>query len=60
MSQITPSNINGNFPVFGQDNSTQGFRDNFTNIKNNLAFAKQEIEELQNKAILKKIGRAHV
>lgn len=53
MSQITPSNVNGNFPVFGQDNSTQGFRDNFTNIKNNLTFAKQEIEELQNKAVLK-------
>lgn len=53
MSQITPSNINGNFPVFGQDNSTQGFRDNFTNIKNNLLFAKQEIEELQDKAVLK-------
>ena len=53
MSLINPNNINGGFPVFGQDNPTQGFRDNFTNIKNNLTFAKQEIEDLQNKAILK-------
>ena len=53
MSLINPNNINGGFPVFGQDNPTQGFRDNFTNIKNNLNFAKQEIEDLQNKAVLK-------
>ncbi len=53
MSLINPNNINGNFPVFGQDNPTQGFRDNFTNIKNNLNFARQEIEDLQSKAVLK-------
>jgi len=53
MSQIAPNNINGNFPVYGQDNPTQGFRDNFTNIKNNFTIAKTEIEDLQDKAILK-------
>ena len=53
MSLINPNNINGGFPVFGQDNPTQGFRDNFTNIKNNLNFAKAEIEDLQAKAVLK-------
>jgi len=53
MSLINPNNINGGFPVFGQDNPTQGFRDNFTNIKNNLTFAKAELEDLQSKAILK-------
>lgn len=53
MSSITPSNINGNFPVFGQDNSTQGFRDNFTNIKSNFVFTKQEIEDIQAKGIFK-------
>lgn len=52
MSSINPNNINGQYPVAGQDNDSQGFRDNFTNIKNNLNFAKLEIEELQSKALL--------
>ena len=52
-SSINPQNINGNYPVAGQDNDSQGFRDNFTNIKNNLSFAKTELEDLQNKAILR-------
>lgn len=52
-SNITPNNIDGNYPIAGQDNSSQGFRDNFTNIKNNLTVAKSEIGDLQNKAILK-------
>lgn len=51
-SSINPNNINGNYPVAGQDNDSQGFRDNFTNVKNNLTFAKNEIEDLQSKAIL--------
>jgi hypothetical protein len=51
-SSINPNNINGNYPVAGQDNDSQGFRDNFTNIKNNLTFAKTELEDLQSKAIL--------
>ena len=52
-SQVNPNNIDGTFPIAGQDNDSQGFRDNFTNIRNNLAFAKAEIEDLQNKAVLK-------
>lgn len=52
-SNITPNNIDGNYPIAGQDNSSQGFRDNFTNIKNNLTVAKTEITDLQNKVILK-------
>jgi copper(I)-binding protein len=52
-SQITPSNIDGTFPVAGQDNSSQGFRDNFTNIKNNFTYAANEISELQSKGIFK-------
>lgn len=52
-SNINPTNIDGNYPVAGQDNDSQGFRDNFTNIKNNFQFAKSEIADLQNKAILK-------
>lgn len=51
-SNINPYNIDGTFPVAGQDNSSQGFRDNFTNIKNNFLFAQGEIDDLQSKAIL--------
>jgi hypothetical protein len=53
MSSINPNNINGSYPIAGQDNDSQGFRDNFTNVKNNLTFAKTELEDLQNNAILK-------
>lgn len=52
-SQINPNNIDGTYPVAGQDNDSQGFRDNFTNIKTNLGYAATEITDLQNKAILK-------
>lgn len=51
-SNINPYNINGAFPVAGQDNSSQGFRDNFTNIKNNFLFAQNELNDLQGKALL--------
>jgi Tfp pilus assembly protein FimT len=47
-SNINPNNINGNYPVAGQDNDSQGFRDNFTNISNNFSFAAAEITALQN------------
>ena len=50
-SSIVPGNIDGTYPVAGQDNSSQGFRDNFSAIKNNFTEAKSEIEALQdNKA----------
>jgi len=52
-SSINPNNINGVYPVAGVDNDSQGFRDNFTNIKNNFAFAASEISDIQSKAILK-------
>jgi hypothetical protein len=52
-SQINPQNIDGAYPVAGQDNNSQGFRDNFTNTRTNFAFAAQEITDLQNKAVLK-------
>lgn len=53
MSNITATNINGNYPIAGQDNNSQGFRDNFTLIKTNLTTAAAEITDLQNKAIVK-------
>jgi hypothetical protein len=51
-SSINPANINGSYPVAGVDNDSQGFRDNFTNTKNNLTITKAEIEDLQSKAVL--------
>jgi hypothetical protein len=52
-SSIVPGNIDGTYPKAGQDNSSQGFRDNFNAIKNNFTESKTEIEALQsNKASL--------
>ena len=52
-SSIVPGNIDGTYPKAGQDNSSQGFRDNFNETKNNFTEAKTEIEDLQtNKANL--------
>lgn len=52
-SQIESQNIDKTFPVAGQDNNSQGFRDNFDAIQRNFEFAKTEIEDLQTKAVLK-------
>jgi hypothetical protein len=52
-SQINPNNIDGSYPVANQDNNSQGFRDNFTNIKVNFQDAAAEITNLQNKVLLK-------
>jgi hypothetical protein len=52
-SAINPNDINGAYPVAGQDNNSQGFRDNFTNTKTNFQYAADEITDLQNKALLK-------
>ena len=52
-SNINPNNIDGSYPVAGQDNNSQGFRDNFTNTKQNFQYAKEEINDLENQAVLK-------
>jgi hypothetical protein len=52
-SQINPNDIDGTYPVAGQANNTQGFRDNFTNIKTNFQYAEEEITDLQSKVVLK-------
>ena len=52
-SQINPNNIDGSYPVAGQDNNSQGFRDNFTNIKVNFQYAEDEINDLQTNVVLK-------
>lgn len=51
-SAINPNNINIAYPVAGQDNSTQGFRDNFTNIRLNFLAAENEITALQANAVV--------
>lgn len=55
-SSITTNNLNPDFPLAGQNNSSQGFRDNFAAIKQQLETAKLEITELSRytaKAMLK-------
>jgi hypothetical protein len=53
MSQINTNGINVNYPVPGTNNSTQGFRDNFTQITTQLNTAATELTDLQTKAVLK-------
>lgn len=52
-SQINPNNINGNYPVAGVPNDTQGMRDNFTNTATNFQYAADEITQLQNNGVFK-------
>lgn len=51
-STINPNNIDTAYPVAGQDNNTQGFRTNFTNIKTNFEAARDEINTLQNTTVV--------
>ena len=46
-SNIIFSAIDETYPIAGRDNDSQGFRDNFSVIKNNFQAAKSEIEDLQ-------------
>ena len=52
-SQINPATIDGNYPIAGVPNNTQGMRDNFTAIKTNFQFAETEIDDLQSKGVFK-------
>jgi|SaaInlStandDraft_3_1057020.scaffolds.fasta_scaffold08862_3 hypothetical protein len=52
-SNIVPSNIDPLYPVAGRDNDSQGFRDNFQNIKTNFTHTETEINDLQSKVVLK-------
>ncbi len=52
-SNIVPGNVDGTYPKAGQDNNSQGMRDNFSAIKDNFTEASTEITSLQaNKASL--------
>ncbi|SVA28221.1 uncharacterized protein METZ01_LOCUS81075 [marine metagenome] len=46
-SNIDNTSIDATYPIAGQDNDSQGFRNNFSTIKNNFIAAKNEIEDLQ-------------
>jgi len=52
-SQVTGSSINVNYPIPGQNNSTQGFRDNFTAIRAALNRTGVELTQLRQNAVLK-------
>ncbi len=52
-SAINTNGINVNYPVPGINNSSQGFRDNFTAIRTDLNTAATEITDLQNNVVLK-------
>ena len=49
-SNINTIGIDTTYPIAGQDNDTQGFRTNFTSIKQNINTAGNEITALQAKA----------
>jgi hypothetical protein len=48
MSNIVAVTIDEDFPIAGQDNDSQGFRDNFSIIKAGLSTAASEITNLEN------------
>lgn len=52
-SQINTNGINANYPVPGTNNSSQGFRDNFAQIRTQLNTGANEITDLQSKVVLK-------
>lgn len=52
-SKVTSTGINTQYPIPGKNNSSQGFRDNFASIANNLDQASQELTDLQSKVVLK-------
>jgi hypothetical protein len=45
--------INQNFPIAGQDNSSQGFRNNFTNIKQSLTWLDNDVYDLRLSSVKK-------
>ena len=52
-SQINTNGIDANYPVPGTNNSSQGFRDNFAQIRGQFNTAANEITDLQAKVVLK-------
>lgn len=55
-SSIVPDTIDDAYPVAGEDNDSQGFRDNFNIIKTNFTQTKSEIDELLQNAARKDVS----
>jgi hypothetical protein len=53
MSAINTNGIYVNYPIPGQNNNSQGFRNNFASIKTNLDTASTEISDMQSKVVVK-------
>ena len=49
-SNINDTGVNKNYPIAGQDNDSQGFRDNFSNIKTAIDSAKSAISTIEGTA----------
>jgi hypothetical protein len=47
------NSVNTTFPVAGQDNDTQGFRDNYSNIKNGMQALANEVSVIQGIGVVK-------
>lgn len=52
-SYVNGNNINADFPLAGQNNSSQGFRDNFAATKSGLNRAGTELSELRERVLVK-------
>ena len=50
---ITPEQIDEEFPIAGQDNDSQGFRDNFAAIQSSLSASKTAIKDIEAKGVFK-------
>ena len=53
MSNIDTSKIDVKYPIPGTNNSTQGFRDNFSQIKRALDVTRDELQDIQQKGLFK-------
>lgn len=49
--QTTIADIDATYPVAGQDNNTQGFRDNFSSIKSALTLTEEALSKLQTNTV---------
>ena len=58
MSEIIIETIDETFPIAGVDNDSQGFRDNFSIIKDNFTAAKSRIEILETNTAKKNVDNS--
>lgn len=58
-SQVNTLGLNENYPVAGQNNPSQGFRDNFTKIKSTFGQVQVELTQLRN-YVLRKLEEGEI